>query len=106
VVMVGDRGMIKAKGKDALSAEGFRYITALTDAQVRSLLGQGVLQPDLFDTHLCEVEHGDKRLVVRRNDAVRVREARRREDKLRQLQDKVRTPDLPDITRSPISESA
>jgi hypothetical protein len=89
VVMVGDRGMIKAKGKDALSAEGFRYITALTDAQVRSLLGQGVLQPDLFDTHLCEVEHGDKRLVVRRNDAVRVREARRREDKLRQLQDKI-----------------
>jgi len=50
VVMVGDRGMIKAKGKAALSAEGFRYITALTDGQVRTLLGQGVLQPDLFDT--------------------------------------------------------
>jgi len=89
VVMVGDRGMIKAKGKGALSAEGFRYITALTDAQVRTLLRQGVLQPDLFDTHLCEAEHGGKRLVVRRNDAVRVREGRRREDKLRQLQEKV-----------------
>ena len=89
VVRVGDRGMIKAKGKSALSAEGFRYITALTDAQVRTLLRQGVLQPDLFDTHLCEAEHGGKRLVVRRNDAVRVREGRRREDKLRQLQDKV-----------------
>jgi transposase len=89
VVMVGDRGMIKAKGKAALSAEGFRYITALTDAQVRTLLRQGVLQPDLFDTHLCEAEHGGKRLVVRRNDAVRVREERRREDKLKQLQEKV-----------------
>jgi len=89
VVMVGDRGMIKAKGKGALSAEGFRYITALTDAQVRTLLRQGVLQPDLFDTHLCEAEHGGKRLVVRRNDAVRVREGRRRQDKLRQLQEKV-----------------
>jgi hypothetical protein len=89
VVMVGDRGMIKAKGKAALSAEGFRYITALTDAQVRTLLQQGVLQPDLFDTHWCEAEHGDKRLVVRRNDTVRVREGRRREDKLRQLQEKV-----------------
>ena len=89
VVMVGDRGMIKAKGKAALSAEGFRYITALTDAQVRTLLRQGVLQPDLFDTHLCEAEHGGKRLVVRRNDAVRVREERRREDKLKQLQEKI-----------------
>ena len=89
VVMVGDRGMIKAKGKAALSAEGFRYITALTDAQVRTFLKEGVLQTDLFDAHLCEVEHDDKRLIVRRNETVRVREERRREDKLAQLQAKV-----------------
>jgi transposase len=89
VVMVGDRGMIKAKGKAALSAEGFRYITALTDAQIRTFLKEGVLQTDLFDTHLCEVEHDDKRLIVRRNETVRVREGRRREDKLAQLQAKV-----------------
>ncbi|SBT09858.1 transposase [Candidatus Accumulibacter aalborgensis] len=89
VVMVGDRGMIKAKGKAALSAEGFRYITALTDAQIRTFLKEGVLQTDLFDTHLCEVEHDDKRLIVRRNETVRVRERRRREDKLAQLQAKI-----------------
>jgi len=89
VVLVGDRGMIKAKGKAALNAEGWRYITALTDAQVRTLLKQNVLQPDLFDRHLCEVEHGDKRLVVRRNEAVAVREARRRADKLKQLGAKI-----------------
>ena len=89
VVMVGDRGMIKAKGKEALSAAGMRYITALTDAQVRTLLKQGVLQPDLFDTPLCEVEHGDKRLIVRRNDSVRGREERRRADQLKQLQEKI-----------------
>jgi len=89
VVMVGDRGMIKAKGKAALSAEGWRYITALTDAQVRTLLKQGVLQPDLFDDHLCEVEHDGKRLIVRRNEAVRIREERRRADKLQQLQEKI-----------------
>ena len=81
--------MIKAKGKAALSAEGWRYITALTDAQVRTLLKQGVLQPELFDAHLCEVEHDGKRLIVRRNDAVRVREERRRADKLHQLQEKI-----------------
>jgi len=89
VVVVGDRGMIKAKGKAALSAEGWRYITALTDAQVRTLLKQGVLEPDLFDTHLCEVEQDGKRLIVRRNDAVRGREARRRADQLHQLQEKI-----------------
>ena len=89
VVMVGDRGMIKAKGKAALSAEGWRYITALTDAQVRTLLKRGVLQADLFDAHLCEVEDDDKRLIVRRNDTVRVREERRRADKLEQLQAKI-----------------
>ena len=89
VVLVGDRGMIKAKGKAALSAESWRYITALTDAQVRTLLKTNVLQPDLFDHHLCEVEHGDKRLVVRRNETVAVREARRRADKLKQLEAKI-----------------
>lgn len=89
VVMVGDRGMIKAKGKAALSAQGFRYITALTDAQVRTFLKEGVLQTDLFDVPLCEVEHDDKRLIVRRNETVRVREERRREDKLAQLQAKI-----------------
>lgn len=70
--------MIKAKGKDALAAEGFRYISALTDAQVRTLLKQGVLQPDLFDQHLCEVVLDNKRLILRRNDAVRIRETRRK----------------------------
>jgi hypothetical protein len=89
VVMVGDRGMIKAKGKAALSAQGFRYITALTDAQIRTFLKEGVLQTGLFDVPLCEVEHDDKRLIVRRNEIVRVREGRRREDKLAQLQAKV-----------------
>jgi hypothetical protein len=89
VVMVGDRGMIKAKGKDALAAEGFRYISALTDAQVRTLLKQGVLQPDLFDQHLREVALDNKRLILRRNDAVRIRETHRRANKLAQLQQKI-----------------
>jgi len=38
---------------------------------------------------VCEVEHDGKRLIVRRNDAVRVREERRRADKLKQLQEKI-----------------
>ena len=38
LVFVGDRGMVKAKGKRALATAGFRYITALTTPQVRRLL--------------------------------------------------------------------
>jgi transposase len=43
LVFVGDRGMVKSKGKEALTAAGLRYITALTDPQIRRLLGQGIL---------------------------------------------------------------
>lgn len=87
VVFVGDRGMVKSKGKQALSENGFKYITALTDAQVRKLLKEKVLQLDLFDTDVCEVAHGNLRLVLRRNDAVRRKEAKRREDKLDRLRE-------------------
>lgn len=89
VVLVGDRGMIKAKGKQALANESWRYITALTNAQVRSLLKRNVLQPDLFDNEISEVEHEGKRLILRRNPAVRYREQQRREDKLKRLQQKL-----------------
>jgi hypothetical protein len=37
--MPGDRGVIKAKGKAALSARGFSYITALTNACLRQAFG-------------------------------------------------------------------
>ena len=89
VVFVGDRGMVKSKGKQALAECGFKYITALTDAQVRRLLKEKVLQLDLFDTKVCEVEQGNLRLILRRNDAVRRKEAKRREDKVDRLKELV-----------------
>ncbi len=85
VVFVGDRGMVKSKGKQALAENGFKYITALTDAQVRKLLKEKIIQLDLFDRDVCEVAHGNLRLILRRNDAVRRKEAKRREDKLARL---------------------
>jgi hypothetical protein len=48
VVLVGDRGMLEAQGRQLLSEQGFRYVTALTDPQVRKLLAQGTLQLELF----------------------------------------------------------
>lgn len=86
VVFIGDRGMIKAKGKEALGAQGWRYISALTKQQIRALIKRGVLQPDLFDEDIGEVAQEDKRLIVRRNESVQHRERARRADKLERLE--------------------
>jgi transposase len=85
VVLVGDRGMIKAKGKAYLKPPHFRYITALTDPQVRKLIKQDVVQADLFDEQVVEVQHDGKRLILRRDPATQRKERHRREDKLRRL---------------------
>src|SRR5215470_14968245 len=58
VVFVGDRGMVKRKGKTVLAAAGYKYITALTTPQVRKLLREGVLRPEWFTAHVHEVRYG------------------------------------------------
>jgi len=80
IAVVGDRGMIKALGRAALGAANFRYVTALTDPQVRALLKQGVLQFGLFDDQPAEVTVGPKRYVLRCNPQTRARQRARRED--------------------------
>ena len=85
VVFIGDRGMLKAAGKAALGAEGWRYISALTKPQIRALLTAGVLQPDLFDEDIGEVVQEGKRLITRRNPALQRRLRARRADKLNRL---------------------
>ena len=67
LVFVGDRGMVKSKGKQALHRAQLHYIAALTDTQIRRLLGQGVLQLPLFSETICEVEHEQLRYVLRKN---------------------------------------
>jgi transposase len=89
VVFVGDRGMVKTAGKQALGHAGLKYITALTDPQVRKLIKGGVIQIELFDDTVCEVQWQSKRLILRRNTRVADKENRRRQDKLAKLADKV-----------------
>ena len=86
VVFVGDRGMVKAKGKRGLTTAGFRYITALTTPQVRRLLQTQVLRTEWFTPQVHEVVHGAVRLILRRSEALRQRAARRRADKWAKLQ--------------------
>jgi hypothetical protein len=85
VTFVGDRGMIKSLGIEALHEEGFNYITAITKPQIRTLLKQGTIQLSLFDEELHEVSGKNIRYVLRRNpvQAAKLESARR--DKLENL---------------------
>src|SRR6267154_1366384 len=67
-VFVGDRGMVKSKGIQALEKANLHYITALTDPQIRSLLGQKILQLELFSEQICEVQSEGVRYVLRKNE--------------------------------------
>jgi len=89
LVFVGDRGMVKSKGKEALGGAGLRYITALTDPQIRRLLGQGTLQLSLFSEQVCEVEGDGVRYILRKNESEAQREQHRLEDKLAKLEAKL-----------------
>lgn len=86
IVLVGDRGMIKQLGKEALGAAGFRYVTALTDPQIRKLLGQKVLTPELFDEEPIAIECEGRRLILRCNPQTRERERQRRLDQCRRIE--------------------
>lgn len=89
LVFVGDRGMVKSKGKQALEEAGLRYISALTDPQIRKLLSTGTLQMSLFAEPVCEVAADGVRYVLRKNEAEEARVRHRREDKLAKLSGKV-----------------
>jgi hypothetical protein len=85
VVFVGDRGMVKSLGKEALKEADLRYITALTDPQIRKLLKGGTLQMGLFEEKVCEVEAAGLRYVLRKNPETERKERHRVEDKLASL---------------------
>jgi len=90
VTFVGDRGMLKSRQVEALGRQGFHYITAITKAEIRTLLGQDVIQLELFDQTLAEVltEPGI-RYVIRRNPVRALEIEASRQDKLAGLRKKV-----------------
>jgi hypothetical protein len=90
VALVGDRGMLKTPAKDLLKEHGFRYVTALTDAEVRTRLASGLLQLELFSERVAEVVDTDGvRYVLRRHANSTKRHRARRADQLVRVQRKV-----------------
>ena len=85
VTFVGDRGMIKSGQMDDLSEFGFHYITAITKAQIRSLIKKGVFQLGLFDEKLCDIDQDGVRYILRRNPLRAEEMARNRAEKLETL---------------------
>lgn len=87
VAVVGDRGTIGTKQIQKLGEEddlaGIGWITALKGSQVRKLVGDGTIQPSLFDKrNLMELFHPDypgERLIVCLNPLVAHHRARTRE---------------------------
>jgi len=97
-VMVGDRGMISQKAIHSLrERQGIDWITALKSTSIRTLVGEGHVQMDLFDErNLFELSHADypgERLIACRNPALAELRAHKRESLLKateQLLEKVR----------------
>ena len=81
VTLVGDRGMLKGP-QIAELPEDFRYLTAITKPQVRTMLKEGVLQYELFTEDVCEVQHEGVRYILRRNKERARQLMLSREDKL------------------------
>lgn len=67
VTFVGDRGMIKSKQIESLTANDFYFITAITKSQIDTLLKSKVIEMGLFDSELKEVEYESIRYIMRRN---------------------------------------
>jgi transposase len=67
VTLVGDRGMIKSGQIKELQEHGFHYITAITKAQIETLIKANIIQYTLFDKTLIEVEDNGVRYILKRN---------------------------------------
>ncbi len=89
VVFVGDRGMVKSAGKKDLDGAGFRYISALTDPQIRKLLSEKIIQMELFTEQVCEVEADKLRFILRKNPEEARRLQHRLDDKRTKLRQKI-----------------
>lgn len=85
VTFVGDRGMLKSTQTKELKEHNFHYITAITKKQIDTLMNNGYIQLDLFDSELAEIERDGERYILRRNPMRQQEIASSRENKLMSL---------------------
>lgn len=90
VTLVGDRGMIKREQIRDLKINGFHYITAITKAQIETLIKKNVIQYSLFDDNLVEVEDEGVRYILRRNPIRAAEIAKSRSSKQQSIENLVK----------------
>jgi len=91
VTLVGDRGMIKSGQIKDLNKHGFHYITAITKAQIATLIKKNVIQYTLFDDQLMEIEYENERYLLRRNPVRAEEITKSRVDKQKSIENLVKT---------------
>jgi hypothetical protein len=77
LVFVGDRGMqimYNLENDAELSDEHIDFITGLTHTQIGTLIAEGHLQMNLFDTELAEVEVNGRRYILSVNPELEAHE--------------------------------
>lgn len=88
IVLVGDRGMItQARINEELrGVDGLDWISALPSQQIRKLVNENPIHPELFDDlNIAEIQSPDfpgERLIVCRNHQLAKRRAHKREELL------------------------
>ena len=90
VTLVGDRGMIKSGQIKDLKKHGFHYITAITKAQIETLIKKNIVPYTLFDDKLVEIEHEGVRYILRRNPIRAAEIIRSRASKQKSVKDLVK----------------
>src|SRR5712691_7386448 len=86
VTCVGDRGMMKRAQIQALKAEHFHSITAITKPQIATLLQQDIFQIEQCTEKLCEIARAGMRYIVRRKPKRVEERAQTRHEKIHTVQ--------------------
>ncbi|MEA1875069.1 MAG: IS1634 family transposase [Bacteroidota bacterium] len=83
IVLVGDRGMRIRLNLEELSADerqNIRYISALSNSEIRALINDEVIQLELFSDNLVEIEEAGTRYILCNNPILQKEKNQTREN--------------------------
>jgi len=89
-VFVGDRGMLTQKRISEIDSDYFKTVTALTHAELRTMIEKENIQMDLFDelniTEIVDSEHKDFRYMLCKNENEKIKERNTRESLIKKVE--------------------
>jgi transposase len=89
-IFVGDRGMLTQKRISEIDSDYFKTVTALTHAELRSMIEKENIQIDLFDemniTEIIDSEHKEFRYMLCKNEKEKIKERDTREALIKKVE--------------------